>query len=274
MIRIGIMQGRLLPPYMGRFQAFPAEDWIEEFRLGSQVGIHCIEWIYEEPLAEANPLSSAAGIRSIKQAIHDHGVLVRSICADYFMTRPLLRDKDSSSKLSWLIEQAAELGAEYIVLPFVDASSLSEDDRQRLPEVLHNPLSIAGRSSIGLHLETDLPPSALKQVLDDIPSKMLRITYDIGNSASLGYNPKEEFDAIGTRLGSVHIKDRVLSGGTVPLGTGNADLPLCLRLIDLAGAPDFMILQAARGISGEEENWIRHMISLVESLHALSLEQR
>ena len=54
---------------------------------------------------------------------------------------------------------------------------------------------------------------------------MLKVNYDSGNSSSLGYHPRDEFAAYGCRVGSVHIKDRVRGGGTVPLGTGNADFP-------------------------------------------------
>ena len=38
---------------------------------------------------------------------------------------------------------------------------------------------------------------------------MIKVNYDSGNSASLGYDPTDEFAAYGERVGSVHIKDRV-----------------------------------------------------------------
>ena len=47
-------------------------------------------------------------------------------------------------------------------------------------------------------------------------------------------------------LGSVHIKDRVLGGGTVPLGTGNTDFDACFRLIKATDFKGPYILQAAR----------------------------
>ena len=36
--KIGIMQGRLVPPVDGRIQAFPEENWKEEFELLVQMG--------------------------------------------------------------------------------------------------------------------------------------------------------------------------------------------------------------------------------------------
>ena len=48
----------------------------------------------------------------------------------------------------------------------------------------------------------------------------MRVNYDSGNSASLGYRPRDEFAAYGSRVGSVHLKDRRLGAGTAPLGRG------------------------------------------------------
>ena len=42
------------------------------------------------------------------------------------------------------------------------------------------------------------------------------------------------------------LKDRMLGGGTVPLGTGSADFPTCFRLIHAAGFRGSFILQTAR----------------------------
>ena len=73
---------------------------------------------------------------------------------------------------------------------------------------------------VELHLETDLDPGKFKSLLDEIKHPLIKVNYDSGNSGSLGYSPVEEFAAYGDRIGSFHIKDRVLGGGTVPLGTG------------------------------------------------------
>ena len=45
----------------------------------------------------------------------------------------------------------------------------------------------------------------------------------MGNSASLGYNVKEELKLYKGRIYNIHLKDRLLNGGNVRFGTGNAD---------------------------------------------------
>ena len=66
-------------------------------------------------------------------------------------------------------------------------------------------------------------PKQVKHFISKLDSKYFGINYDIGNSASLGFDPKEEFTSYGKRISNVHIKDRVLNGGPVTLGKGNAD---------------------------------------------------
>ena len=55
--------------------------------------------------------------------------------------------------------------------------------------------------------------------------------YDIGNSASLGYDFEEELSSYGERIYNVHIKDRVLGGTTVEFGTGDSNINGVLKFL-------------------------------------------
>ncbi|MBF0358966.1 MAG: sugar phosphate isomerase/epimerase [Magnetococcales bacterium] len=258
---IGIMQGRMLPPYEGRFQAFPANQWLDEFHLAAQAGLHSIEWIYETYNRDKNPIIDDDGIAEIAKATKKTGVKTLSICADYFMNRQLVGEngkpnQENVEHLLWLIGQAEKLSMGYIVLPFVDSSSLtSEAERDGLVEVLEQTLPTAAKMNVELHLETDFTPIILKHFLERVDHPALLSNYDIGNSAALGYDPAEELTYIGDRLGSVHIKDRVLGGGTVPFGTGNANFATCFRLIEEIGLSYPYILQAARNEEIDNVSW-------------------
>ena len=46
-------------------------------------------------------------------------------------------------------------------------------------------------------------------MLNALPHPVIKVNYDSGNSASLGYSVTEEFAAYGNRIGSIHIKDRL-----------------------------------------------------------------
>jgi hexulose-6-phosphate isomerase len=260
MKRIGIMQGRLLPRGVGPFQCFPAERWAREFPIAAQAELDCIEWIYDRPLDE-NPLGADSSIVEIERAVQASSVGVYSVCADYFMSNALVRGalterRKNILSLESLIRRAGALGVERIVLPFVDGSSLSgRGERDELAAILSDCLSATESSGLEFHLETDLGPSAFAELLERTPNPRVRVNYDSGNSASLGYRPADEFTAYGARVGSVHIKDRVLGGGTVPLGTGDTDFESLARALEGVSYEGDFILQVARGSDGDEVAW-------------------
>lgn len=270
MAMIAIMQGRLVPPVDGRFQAFPRDNWPEEFPRAAAAGVGGIEWIFDCYGEDVNPIMTAAGVSRIKELGAEHGVAVRSVCADYFMERPFIASPAERAErletLGHLLEMCAALGARRVVLPFVDQSSMRTPDDQSLgAEVLRRMLPAAERTGVELHLETDLDPDAFRRFLSLLPHPLVKVNYDSGNSASLGYNPTEELEAYGDRVGSVHIKDRIRGGSTVPLGTGDTDFEgLFAGLRGLSYSGDF-VLQVARGVAGEEVEWARQNLDFVES---------
>jgi hexulose-6-phosphate isomerase len=123
--------------------------------------------------------------------------------------------------------------------------------------LLQRILKETSQTGIEIHLETSLAPTRFAELLSKLPDTRLKVNYDSGNSSSLGYSPREEFAAYGERVGSVHIKDRLLGASTVPLGSGDANFAaLAEGLRKVAYQGDF-ILQVARGASGDEVAWAR-----------------
>ena len=108
------------------------------------------------------------------------------------------------------------------------------------------------KQNINLSLETDLPPKPFVELLDRLNSKNITVNYDIGNSAALGFDSDEELEAYGDRITDIHIKDRVLGGGPVTLGEGNANFVkffVKLKEFDYQGP---FIMQAYRDDEGVE----------------------
>ena len=267
---IAIMQGRLLPPSEGRLQAFPALLWRDEFDSLKKAGIACIEWIFEKPNEHVNPLGCDDGIKSLHQIIKKSGVGVRSVCADYYMEEPLI-DVDGNVRceavnhLRWLMNQAAKLSVIYIVLPFVDSSSLNTSaQKNSLVSLMQSLGPKAAEMDLELHLEADINPTTFSHILRSINHPSIQVNFDIGNSAALGYDPKEELTALAPFLGSVHVKDRLFCGNTVPLGYGHADFSTCFKLIRKAGFKRQFVLQVARGKDGHEIELAIHNRKFVE----------
>jgi hexulose-6-phosphate isomerase len=250
--QIGIMQGRLSPRIDGKIQAYPAKTWQKEFEIAKEIGYSAIEWIVEKPL-EINALMSKSGMQEIKEIILKTGVRVDYVCADIFMQQPLVRMsekiKDENKKiLEQILINSKEIGAIGVEIPFVDASSIkTESEIEELISVTEDAFKLAGEIGIDVSLETDLNAKEFKKLLEKIDLDHVKANYDIGNSASLGYEPLEELENYGQKILNVHVKDRKLGSTTVPLGTGNADIRCVFEKLDEIGYTGGITMQAARG---------------------------
>ncbi len=268
---IGVMQGRLLPKYKGRYQAHPLGYWQDEFYIAKDLGLDCIEFILDYENAELNPLIKEGGIDEIINVTKQTRVGVKSICADYFMDAPIhsenIEISNSSQKiLEKLLDNAFKLEVKNIVIPCVDQSSLTNEALiKKFIQLLTPLVKIAEKYKINLSLETDLNPESFLQLIQSFDSSRVSVNYDVGNSAHLGYDLFEELDHYGEKITDIHIKDRVLGGGSVELGKGDADFEgffTKLKEFDYKGP---FILQAYRDDEGVEIfkkqlDWIRQYL--------------
>ena len=255
---IGVMQGRLLPKFKGQYQAHPVNYWQEEFPIASSLGLTCIEFILDYNGYEENPLMTVEGIEEINNISKKNNVYVKSICADFFMEAPLHSESQEISDFSKnvlikLVKNAKNIGIKNIVIPCVDQSSLKDEkDIYLFIKALRYLIKQVEHFNINLSLETDLPPKIISSLIKKIDSKIVKVNYDTGNSASLGYDVKEEFLEYGNSISDIHIKDRFLNGNSVFYGTGNfnsKDFIDCLKDINYNGP---IILQVYRDDEGLE----------------------
>jgi hexulose-6-phosphate isomerase len=246
------MQGRLSPRIDGKIQAYPANSWQKEFEIAREIGYAAIEWIVEKPV-EKNALMTDSGKAEIKKLISSTGVRIDYVCADIFMQQPLVRmteDTKSQNKkyLAKILKNAKEVGAIGVEIPFVDNSSIkNEKEKQEFIDAMKDAFSLAKDLDLKISLETDLSPMDFQELLEGIDLDHVQANYDIGNSSSLGFDPKEELEAYGLKILNVHVKDRKLGGTTVPLGTGNANIDYVLQKLKEIGYSGGLTMQAARG---------------------------
>jgi len=270
---VGVIQGRLSPMFNGRYQAFPLYHWKKEFYIAKSLGFDCIEFIYDHENYEANPLITKGGLDEIKEVVESTGVRVFSICADFFMKYPLFgrnkeKRKKNSESLVELIEHSSTIGITDITIPCVDETSLKgkEEDVEELKKSLQKCLPIADKYRININLETDLPPGKFSDLIMDLNHHRVKVNYDIGNSASLGYNPEEELDAYGKYISILHVKDRLLGGGSVKLGTGDADFETVFKKLKYIGFDKLIIIQAARAKKDNDEiDCVREQFSFLKN---------
>jgi len=249
---IGIMQGRLSPPVGGKIQAFPWDTWKEEFFRASEIGVELIDWIVEENRLWENPLLTPEGAATIEKVTSGTGVYIGAVCADYFMDCPLIRCSASELEerlnvLGKLIDRLHDLGIPFLEMPFVDNSAIN--DRSELLQVVKSvkpKLDKFHDLGVTIAFETSLPPELFKEFLDAFDHPAAKANYDMGNSASLGYDPVKEFAGYGKEVVTIHVKDRVLNGGTVPLGEGDTDFETCFEMLKEKDYTGPFIMQVAR----------------------------
>jgi len=245
------MQGRLSPKINNKIQAFPLENWQNEFRLAKEIGFSSIEWIVEKPL-NLNPLFSSEGLEQIKKQIKLYDIKIDYICADIFMQNPILNKEENLKKskhlVRHLITSARKIEAKFIEIPFVDKSSLRFKNYDFLIQFFNSLEKDLTNNDMIINLETDLIPIEFKNFLYGLNNR-IGANYDIGNSASLGYNFIDELNYYGSRIYNVHIKDRILNGATIDFGEGNANISKVLSLLSEQNYSKGLIIQGARGLN-------------------------
>ena len=194
------------------------------------------------------------------------------------MKYPMIRKNGRlSSSLAAVTSAALSAGLLHTSPVFAQADGSAYEEvvvtaRKRDEKLLEIPLSMTAISAsdiedkgINLSLETDLDPKSFLELLNKFNSKRITVNYDIGNSASLGFDLIEELDTYGNRITDIHIKDRVLNGGPVVLGEGNADFKLFFTKLKEFNYKGPFIMQAYRDDEGievfkQQYKWISKLI--------------
>ncbi|HXI35583.1 MAG TPA: sugar phosphate isomerase/epimerase [Burkholderiales bacterium] len=249
---IGFMQGRLSPRINGRIQAFPAAYWEAEFPQAERLGLSLVEWTLDQEGLHANPLLTENGREQIGRLSRKHGIRVQSVTGDCFMQAPFHKAQGADHErllddLRAIIRACGAAGVRFLVFPLVDAGRIENAPQA---EALHEGLAavepLLRELRVMMLFESDFAPRALAAFIAGYPGDVFGINYDIGNSASLGHDPREEIRACGARITNVHVKDRIRGGTTVPLGEGDADFDTVFAELARARYAGDFILQTAR----------------------------
>lgn len=254
------MQGRLTPSLGRGIQFFPhgAGEWEREFELAQVAGIAHIQWVCEPD----SLLFTKEGQEAVQKVMARTGVTVRNMDLHELLTKT-----DIALHADELFEKIcsglAAIGGGTVELPMVEASSLlPRETYESRVSALRRFVAVAKKYTVPVAVETDLGPTALVALLNEVPD--ITVVYDVGNSAGLGYNMGKEISAYGQHISNVHIKDKLMGGTTVPLGTGSVDFLLLFSLLRKINYTGAVTLQAARGEDGREVETIKHHVAFIQ----------
>lgn len=258
--KIGFMQGRLCNQIDGKIQAFPWHDWELEFSVAESINLNIMEWTLDQDRLYQNPLMNADGQKKIRLLSHKHGISIPSLTGDCFMQAPFWKSQGHEQAIlkeefKAICIACAEVGIKMVVIPLVDNGRLENTNQENiLIEFLIEIYSLLSRNNIHIIFESDSSPVDLARMISKLPSDRFGINYDMGNSAALGFDPTEEFDAYGLRVMNIHVKDRLLGGTTVPLTKGNTDFEKVFTNLAKYHYKGNYILQTARAENEDHAN--------------------
>tara|TARA_B100001121_G_C18688425_1_gene621825 strand:+ start:1390 stop:2226 length:837 start_codon:yes stop_codon:yes gene_type:complete len=250
--QIGIMQGRLSKPEDGKIQSFPFKTWSEEFYSASDIGLSLIEWVLDDNINQ-NPIMQKKFQKDIKELQRDTNVKIDSICCDFFMQNPFLKEQKNFNKINVeilenLISDICPKNHIHVIdLPMIKNSKMNENVIQRsFYELITSFENEIIKNNIKIALETDLNPYEFKDFFSKFNKDYLMVNYDMGNSAYWNFNLKNEFLCYGNKICNVHVKDCTPEKYTVKLGSGDVKFKdVFLNLKKYRYSNNF-ILQAAR----------------------------
>jgi hexulose-6-phosphate isomerase len=255
--RIGFMQGRLSALVDGKIQAFPWNEWREEFPRAKALGLGRMEWTIDQERLRENPLTTESGRSALGRLSRGNAVQIPSLTGDCFMQAPFWKADGQMREaliadLDLVLASCAATRVQFVVIPLVDNGKIeAREQAEVLLRVLLDRVASLSRQGIRIVFESDLPPAELAQFIGKFPHEIFGINYDIGNSAALGFDCGEEIAAYAPRILNVHVKDRLRGGTTVPLDTGAAELARAIKLIESSGYSGQYILQTARAADGD-----------------------
>lgn len=269
--RIGFIQGRLSPQVNGRIQAFPWEHWQEEFKLAKERGFSFMEWTLDHDRLGENPLMHSAGRSQITKLCECYDIKIPSLTGDFIMQMPFFKKSGTEREYLFglfleVVDACRQQGIGKLVFPLVDQGRIENAQQQ---EILTTYLSRAEaeliKNRVTVCFESDMPPDAICEFINRLPGTAFAINYDIGNSASLGYDYKMEINSYGSRVANIHIKDRLFHGPSVPLGQGQADIKGVIKLFEKIGYQGLYILQTARSAEERHVEILCHYRDIIRS---------
>ena len=188
------------------------------------------------------------------------------------MQKPFWKIKNNKKLIDDLIKIiyfSKKIGVKFIVIPLVDNGSIEniyqEKKLIKICKQIKKKLKIYG---VKIVFESDFNPVKLEKFIKKFDKNFFGINYDIGNSASMGFDLDTEFKNYGKYIYNIHIKDRLKNGKSVRLGKGNAnfvDLYKNLRKINYNGN---LILQTARSKINKEFEEVKNNFAFLKKFHS------
>ena len=207
MTRIGILQGRILPPSSEKLQIFP-DKYIEEFLLIKQLGFDYIELLDDKENVLRNLIKKNKNF--FIEKIEQSHLKIKSICMDNLCKISLINQYDDFSKnLDELLHLFKGMEHLIFIIPFFDENLIKNDDElfQSLKKISHYD-SLLNSNNQYFSLEIDLPANIVYEQIKKFDFTNIKICYDLGNRINGENNLSDEIMLLDSYINHVHVKDK------------------------------------------------------------------
>ena len=252
--RLLVMQGRLTPPLGSLIQSFPKNNWEVEFEIVKTLGLHGIEWTIDLTDFDSHPLL----VDSYAQNKYISSDNSKFITCDFFMQIDIFKNTEYRINLveEFLVKLISSKNVgnnSTLVVPLVDSGKpITYADWNSITKMFLKLTPLLKEVGSRILFELSTNPKNQFEFISNFSADNFGINYDIGNSASLGWDPKIEIEVLKSVIKHIHIKDRKLNGSTVPLGQGSANFTQISQSLKQISYKGNYTLQCAR-ISGQNE---------------------
>ena len=160
-----------------------------------------------------------------------------------------LKIRNQAVGMLWeIISVSKKIGITQIELPMIGDCTLDTPEKISYFSKLVDSLSgFLKGNGVELLLELSLGPEDLLEILPYFSIDVVKVNYDMGNSAYWSHDAEEELNLYGDRIANIHIKDCTPQDYSVPLGEGNVNFDLIFKKLKELGYDKDFILQTCRG---------------------------
>jgi sugar phosphate isomerase/epimerase len=123
---------------------------------------------------------------------------------------------------------------------------------------------LAEAGNVRVAIESDWPAARLRDAIGECHMPAVGVCYDIGNAVAFGLDAAADIPALGALMTAVHVKDRLRTGESVALGTGDADLAGAFAALAAIGYAGTAVLETPVGAHPLDS--AAHNLSVVQAL--------
>jgi hypothetical protein len=236
-MKIGIIQGRLLPPVDGLIQEFPIKNWESEFEILKTIGLNHIEFI----------ITKKSFSNFLDLDLSKYTKYISGLCCDNLIDEKISEADFLDLNLKPICEIARKFEIKNINIPLLEQSSITDNNKNQLFSNLLEFSKIYDDLNFNFEIEDEYNISLELLNLSD----NFYFIYDTGNLNFIGVDHYEYINKVFHKISNVHLKDRNKMGSHPP-GEGDVNFSIILQTLSELNYKNIYTLQTCRRISSNE----------------------